>query len=116
MFGLSTQDVIDAISRAVSISDPVPYLEGTYGDQSDGVVNQLFCCILCQESVQKSWIVSCFAGCQLAIKVGTRVVDLLGAAIKKDLNQGMEGWLFEMLFFAMIRNGGVHLVQKESSA
>ena len=82
----------------------------------DGVVNQLFCCILCQESVQKSWIVSCFAGCQLAIKVGTRVVDLLGAAIKKDLNQGMEGWLFEMLFFAMIRTGGGHLVQKESSA
>ena len=86
MFCLSTQDVINAISRAVIISDPVSYLEGTYGDQSDGVVKQLFCCILCQESVPKTWIVSCFAGCQLAIKVGTRVVDRLGAAIKADLN------------------------------
>ena len=67
----------------------------------DGVVNQLFCCILCQESVQKSWIVSCFAGCQLAIKVGTRVVDLLGAANKRYGRNLLKG-IREVMMLCML--------------
>ena len=53
-------------------------------------------------------IVSRFAATQFAIKSGPDAIINLANVLHHDNNPSMTGWLFEMWFFASLRNGGIN--------
>jgi hypothetical protein len=108
MFGFTTTTVILTILSAISRTpDPCQYINGTLGDCVDQVVNQLYSCFQITNMRKKTSLISSFAASEMAIKVGPGVIKSLSDAIKGDSNPAMQGWLFQMWFFAKIRKGGI---------
>ena len=59
---------------------------------------------------RKTSIISRFAGVMLAIKAGPDLICQLAKATRLDGNPSMDGWMFEMWFFASLCHGGVKLL------
>ena len=112
MFLLTTKAVIEQTDESVaSVKDIFPYIKGTIGDQSNNVVNRLFSSSFAKDDIspRKNSIVSRFAAVLLAITAGPDLIRRLAKATKHDSNPSMDGWMFEMWFFASLRHGGVKL-------
>jgi hypothetical protein len=110
MFSYSTSEVIVQLQNSVrGASNIVDYILGRVGDQSNQVVNRLFSRYLNEFSVPKTTIVSRYASVLLAEAVGPDLVRHISDAIRGEMNPSMEDWIFEMLFFAKLRRGGVLL-------
>ncbi|KAI8891531.1 hypothetical protein BC833DRAFT_613727, partial [Globomyces pollinis-pini] len=113
MFQYTTDEVISVLEESVdSIRDVEGYCKATTGDRSNGVINRLFGLHLIGKSRKKSksFIISQFACYCLAVKLGPDLINHLSKVIEHDSNPVMKGWLFEMWFFACLRNGGVTLI------
>jgi hypothetical protein len=106
MFALKTEQVVELVDDSVrEIQDPLPYIKGTIGDQSNFAVNRLFN-IYIEYSIWRQSIVSEYAAIQLAMKMGRLSVENFSKVVRTDLSP-MYGWLLEMWFFASLRNEGV---------
>jgi hypothetical protein len=115
MFLFPTKTIIEETHISVaSVADVVPYIPGTIGDQSNKVVNRLFSSSLEEHDIfgRKTSIISRFAGVMLAIKAGPNLIRHLAQATRHDGNPTMDGWMFEMWFFASLCHGGVKCAKK----
>jgi hypothetical protein len=104
MFNFSTNDVIVKLYEAIDASSDIEqYLNNSIGINAANVVNRLFGCYYDSNSPKKtSFIISQFAACQIGIKLGPEKFAALVSNLKLHLNPAMNGWLFEMCFFASI--------------
>jgi hypothetical protein len=111
MFFFKTATVIKYLTSSVAaVSDIMPYIKGTIGDQSNAVINRLFSHYFQLDNNSNdriTCIVSEWAASQLAIKSGSDLVKNLAAVTRHEHNPAMDGWLFEMWFFALLRHRGV---------
>ena len=113
MFHLATQDVIEKTYESVASAENIfAYINGTIGEKSNNVVNRLFSYSPDPHNkfCPKVSIVSQFAGVRLAIKVGPDLIRNLANATNHDGNPSLFGWLFEMWFFANLRQNGVKVL------
>lgn len=113
MFGYHSDTVIMNISDAIaSCSNILPYFDGTIGEQALSTVNRLISTktSFVRGRIRKeNSLVSRFAASELALKFGPNLVRQISTALGSDLNPEMEGFLFEMWFFSMIKHDGVRL-------
>jgi hypothetical protein len=112
MFLYNTATVIDYLRRSVeAVSDIMPYIRGQIGDISNAVINRLFIhfhnTIEISQTARFTRIVSEWAASQLAMKGGPDLVKNLAAFIRLERNSVMDGWMFEMWFFGLLRHRGV---------
>jgi hypothetical protein len=112
MFHFKTATVTDFLSNAVeAVSDIMPYISGTIGDVSDNVINRLFSHYRkpgeMNRKARYTCIVSGWAASLLAMKGGPDLVKKLAAVTRRKNNPAMNGWLFEMWFFALLSRRGV---------
>ncbi len=110
MFSYTTSEIIeqlhDAVQRASNIVD---HILGRVGDQADQGVNRLFIRYLNEISEPKTAIVSRYASILLAEAIGPDLVRHIYDSIRGEMNPAMDGWIFEMFFFAKLKMGGVVL-------
>ena len=115
MFRFPTMKVVEFLDRSISsVGDVMPYIKGTIGDRSDSVINRLFGLSLDDNSKNETSIVSRYAAVGLALKLGADLVRNFAKAIDNDRNPSMNGWIFEMLFFANLQDVGVTLYDGDS--
>jgi hypothetical protein len=102
MFGYKTEDVLETLEDSIeSVDDILPYIKNTVGARSD-IINRLFG-IFKEENKTRTSIISQYAANEIALKSGTQMVGSLYQALKNEGNLAMEGWMFEMWFFASIK-------------
>jgi hypothetical protein len=105
MFAYKTEPVIRDLETAMeSCVDVLPYVTGTIGDQSVLAVNRLISNFVDREnrnSVVRS-LVSRFVASQLSLRQGPGMVKRIAKTLRTGMNPALEGFLFEMWFFALI--------------
>jgi hypothetical protein len=111
MFLFKTADVIEYLTDSVAaVRDIMPYIKGSLGDISNAVINRLFSNYHMPGSIslkaRKICIVSEWAASELC---GPDLVKNLDATARDELTPAMDGWLFEMWFFALLRHSCVIL-------
>ena len=113
MFHFDTVTVIKYLKKSVAaVTDIIPYIKGTTGDESNDVINRLFSQFFKMDDCTNDrsvCIVSKWAATQLAMRGGPDLVENLAAVARDEDNPAMDGWLFEMWFFALLRRRGVIL-------
>ena len=114
MFLFKTATVIEYLDNSVAaVSDIMPYITGVIGDISNNVINRLFSHFYrpggISQKARTTCIVSEWAASQLAMKGGPNLVKNLAAVTRHEHNPSMNGWLFEMWFFALLRHCGITL-------
>ena len=113
MFLFRTTKVISELDISINtVEDIIPYIEGTVGHRSNKVINRLFSMYLIGSSRKRSWIISRHAACLLAVRFGPDLITNLAKTIAHDSNPSMDGWMFEMWFFANIREKDIELFDK----
>ena len=107
MFELTTNQVIDDITQAVSeVPNVQALLFNQVGERSTNAVNRLFALFLSGNYYRKS-IVSAFAATELAAVVGPDEISLFRNIWQNDLNPSVDGSLFELWFFVTLRSTGL---------
>jgi hypothetical protein len=102
MFAYKTHEVLEILEDSIeSVDDILPYIKNTVGARSD-IINRLFG-IFKEKYKTKTFIISQYAANEIALKSGTQMVESLYYALKNEGNPAMEGWMFEMWFFASIK-------------
>ena len=116
MFSYPTVDILENTKEAISIcADIYPYLTGEIGEQSVPAINRLLCTFWSEEGVSSEktiLIVSSYAASEIALKQGPELMPRLAKILNSDFNPVVQGVLFEMWFFALIRRGDVVLSRK----
>ena len=115
MFQTQTDKVIEHLTESVAaVSDVCSYLFNSAGDCSDTVINRLFSSFG-SGSERTTLIVSGFAARQLAIKEGPCTIERIANFLSTENNPSLQGWMFEMMFFARLRACSLKLVYRSSS-
>ena len=113
MFSYPTVDVLENVREAISsFADIYPYLSGEIGEQSVPAINCLLCTFVSQEGEEPEMttlIVSSYAASEFAFKQGPELIQRLAKNLYSAFNPVVQGILFEMWFFALIRVGDVVL-------
>jgi len=119
MFSYPTNLVKVSICKAVdSEKDVTGLLSGIIGATSSYSTHRLANCFPHPNPAVRTscicTVVSRFAAEKLAMKAGPDAIEVLANSLRQDMNPSMEGWIFEMLFFARLRHGAVHFKDKAS--
>ena len=113
MFSYPTVRVLENIREAISsCADIYPYLSGEIGEQSVPAINRLLCIFVSQEGEEPEMttlIVSSYAASGIAVKQGPELIRRLAKFLNSAVNPVVQGVLFEMWFFALIRQRDVVL-------
>jgi DNA polymerase III delta prime subunit len=114
MFLFKTATVTEYLDDSVAaVSDIMPYIKGVIGDISNAVINRLFSNYRKPGGISRkartTCIVSEWAASQLAMIGGPDLVKNLAVVARNQHNPAMDGWMFEMWFFALLGNCGVTL-------
>jgi DNA polymerase III delta prime subunit len=114
MFLFKTATVIEYLDESVAaVSDIMQYITGAIGDISNAVINRLFSNYHKPGGISRkarhTCIVSEWTASQLAMKGGPGLVKNLAVVTHHQHNPAMNGWLFEMWFFALLHHCGVTL-------
>eukprot|EP00291_Cryptomonas_curvata_P027900 CAMPEP_0172204990 /NCGR_PEP_ID=MMETSP1050-20130122/32323_1 /TAXON_ID=233186 /ORGANISM="Cryptomonas curvata, Strain CCAP979/52" /LENGTH=332 /DNA_ID=CAMNT_0012883731 /DNA_START=469 /DNA_END=1464 /DNA_ORIENTATION=- len=118
MFAYTSEAVISNITDSISAcSDILPYLEGSVGEHAVYTINRLISTKTINERGRlrrENSLVSRFAASELALKFGPDLVKRIADTLRNDLNPVMEGFLFEMWFFALINRDGIRCHGKDT--
>jgi hypothetical protein len=110
MFGLSTERVIEDIATAVQETDDfLKYLTGTIGIRSNTVINRLFATYQNSDGTRSNILVSRFAAVHIGMNAEKNLIENLIRALENSSNPSLDGWLFELLFFAYMKYNGIQL-------
>ena len=106
MFDRKTSKVIARIREYVAeCHDLFPYLCGTGGERSNIAVNHLLSTYRDPSGCEICIPLSAFATTLIAAKMGSSLVLRLRAVLKRSINPSVDGYLFEMWFFAKLKDG-----------
>ena len=110
MFRMKTADVINFVERGLNeITDKTQYLTSMIGDRTTETRNRILGSFLNNKGERYSFLLSEYAAVLVGISAGPPGVRAIHLAIKAYANRAIEGWLFEMLFFANLSSGNLHL-------
>ena len=118
MFSCPTNLVLANIEEGIAACvDISPYLTGSICNQLDSIINCLLCNFIYEEGNvyrRKTSLVSSYAASEVAMKQGPDLIQRLAKFLKGELNPVLQGFLFEMWFFALIRFGDINLEGKRA--
>jgi hypothetical protein len=117
MFSTRTEEVTEKLNRGlISVADISPYLYGDVGDRSPQVVNRLLGRLPHPKEKFdfRVFIISRYASLLFTKKMGPEKVLVYADYLASLRNPSLMGWIFEMLFFSVLRHRGVHLVDAKN--
>ena len=113
MFQFKTEKVIHEIRRAVGQVDNVPsYISQCIADTNKSIVNRLANSYHTPSGIRRGSILSDFVALELATKGGPLAIRSIRDALRAQDNKAIDGWIFELLFFANLTCVGLKLKRK----
>ena len=98
------------IRKAVSKVEIVQsYITQWIADASKSVFNRLANSYMTSTGIRRVSILSSFASLELAVRGGPESIKAIKSALRAYGNRSMEGWIFELLFFARLTCHGLRL-------
>jgi hypothetical protein len=117
MFRMKTREVTKSISMAISeVPNLHMYINGEIADRNIGAVNRLLGSYRRKGDRRIVFVISRYAALELAIVAGPEGVRAMRNSLRAYKNPSMDGWLFEMWFFAIVKTDGLRLKPKQGKA
>jgi hypothetical protein len=112
-FMYNTEKVMSQISKAASkVENVQSYITQWISDASKSVVNRLANSYNTSTGIRRVSILSSFASLELAVRGGPESIRAIKSALRVYGNKSLEGWIFELLFFARLTCQGLRLKSK----
>ena len=110
MFTKTTEEVKSIIEAALPESrNLVDYITSAIPDRNNNTINRILGSYRSSSGRRFPFVVSKYASIQLAIWAGPEGVRSMKVNMRAQKNPAIDGWIFEMLFFAKLNTEGLKM-------